>query len=237
MEETTPKEKQKLLDLASKKKNLGKAEYCSLLRTINECKDFGNDAESYLHKLNVPNSILVRYAKFLKKLGIPVFLSRESERYSFILNLTFQQTWNEGLGKMIKGTSFIPFGRSEKPRNNCVIKEQVIARLSKYQIPLHIITQTLEEVTIPLIRYVALYSKDDVYIMVFFSKPTNKFEIIHSVENISKTDNCPTSFDDNLHELPYNFFDLSPMSDEEMDLSLIPHNQNLFNDYCFVDFD
>ena len=131
--------KQKIIDLALKKKNLNKSERNSLLRSIHRFCDFGNEAETYLKNLKVPTSIILSYALFLNKLGVPVLLCRESERYNFMLYLSLQQTWNHGLGQIIQETAFIPVGKSEKPKNYTLTEPGLTRIIQQYGVPDNII--------------------------------------------------------------------------------------------------
>ena len=193
--------KKKYLDMAMNKKNLNKSERNSLLRSISICKDFGDDAQKYLETLKIPNSIIYNYAEFLKTIGVPVFTCRESERYNFMLYISLQQTWKSGLGDIIKHTKFIPLGKSDKPKNMHLTNDQIMKKLKDEDVPQKVIEEFMESVDASVLRYLLVYAKFDRYLILSFSKPSNKFEIVSKFESFSKETDQEIHFEDTTKSL------------------------------------
>ena len=90
----------------AKSKGLSVADRTSLMESINECGDFGKEADDYLNSQRVVASVVFELMKVLKSIGIPVKIFRETDRYRFMLYLSIQQTWHQGLGNILTNTRF-----------------------------------------------------------------------------------------------------------------------------------
>lgn len=88
-------------------KNLNKAEKNSLISSIESCTEWGNETINYMKTVDAPPSLIYQFVQALGKVGWNVISFRETLRYRFMIALTIQQTWKQGIGEILTRTNFI----------------------------------------------------------------------------------------------------------------------------------
>ncbi|EAX99957.1 hypothetical protein TVAG_267260 [Trichomonas vaginalis G3] len=165
------------IKLAAKKK-LNRAERRSLISSISACKNFGTNADEFLSKADVYDSIIYTYCRALRRIGIPFTSFRETERYKFMLSLSIQQTWDDGLGSVLSNTLFL----------NC--KDYPISNFKEPSDPYHAAYQSLLKGVYPMdvaaklraqederIKWISVYCNQNRVIIASYIKKTNKFSL------------------------------------------------------------
>lgn len=165
------------IKIAAKKK-LNRAERRSLFSSISACKNFGTDADEYLASADVYDSIVYAYCRVLRRIGVPFTSFRETERYKFMLSLSMQQTWSEGLGVALKNTTFVnckdyPISLNKAAGNPYI---ECFNSIQKGVSPVDAAAK-LRANEDERIRWISILHYQDKIVIATYMKKTNKFSL------------------------------------------------------------
>ena len=169
------RKKQEIVNKALKK-NLKGAEKASLLSSINQCTEWGDDAEKYIRTTSACPSLYWQYAVALNRIGIKLKRFRESTRYQFMLLLSLQQTWNKGLGDIITRTVFVDCKR---------LNGVIIRGADPYEIAIQMLKERRDYVSIAAmlksscnndIIWCSFYANGDAILICTYVKPKQVYQ-------------------------------------------------------------
>ena len=187
----------------------------SLLQTMRQIKDFGNDFPLYRETelRGVPNIVLFYTLQFLKKKAkMDFFVSREMSRYNIILTSIVQQFWKSQLEPIFKCIKFYSLKKVPQTTNkiNLINPEQfyqeLLLNLSSFT-GSKLIAHIIGYENTPL-SYIATIQTDNIQAILTFKKsPLNKLDVVCSningvfqFSNSESPNKFDTSNDENSNE-------------------------------------
>lgn len=87
-------------------KSLSPSDFHSMTNSARQFEDFGPEAEDYMNRLRLPDSVLDRFVRELVPNGFNFKMARESASRKLFLILSLQNNWHKGLGDILQNTKF-----------------------------------------------------------------------------------------------------------------------------------